>query len=446
MTYLGFTVKKNLASSLREYLKSQGRNVSEEDIDKILQRLIDVNSKRPPKESIFSGGHKYFGGSGKDFIVKDKQEINLSAKEYNEIFDGYLEKAKDIPLKTESVETLSKPEQKNSLLSEQEEKFLNDEALKSIKNHAFKTSIANMSDKQLKQIANSDNLTTDIVQLKIIAQELELRGDKEGAKTIAKTILAIEPPQLGYKEVYEDSSFKIPESEVKETVSSPIPAQQKSIEIKINPSDEEIQSNIANLTPGESYTYLQVKNQSTWGYGQNQKNVTWTRNEDNTLTKMTPDFKIDGDFGALTEKYTSDGKELISKTKLGAIYLTKGLYTTTEYSNSKPVKETTYLKDMQRIKISQGNLPHAEKILGIMSPELRIYKNDKFKNNAISIDNQTFASKELKNLKGETILTYKDGKFFNNKNEETDYEQAKKIINEQIENNDLSELVKNYNT
>ena len=323
---------------------------------------------------------------------------------------------------------------------------MNDEALKSIKNHAFKTSIANMSDKQLKQIANSDNLTTDIVQLKIIAQELELRGDKEGAKTIAKTILAIEPPQLGYKEVYEDSSFKIPESEVKETVSSPIPAQQKSIEIKINPSDEEIQSNIANLPPGESYTYLQVKNQSTWGYGQNQKNVTWTRNEDNTLTKMTPDFKIDGDFGALTEKYTSDGKELISKTKLGAIYLTKGLYTTTEYSNSKPVKETTYLKDMQKIKISQGNLPHAEKILGIMSPELRIYKNDKFKNNAISIDNQTFASKELKNLKGETILTYKDGKFFNNKNEETDYEQAKKIINEQIENNDLSELVKNYNT
>ena len=56
MTYLGFTVKKNLTSSIREYLKSQGRNVSEEDIDKILQRLIDVNSKRPPKESIFSGG------------------------------------------------------------------------------------------------------------------------------------------------------------------------------------------------------------------------------------------------------------------------------------------------------------------------------------------------------------------------------------------------------
>ena len=102
---------------------------------------------------------------------------------------------------------------------------------------------------------------------------------------------------------------------------------------------------------------------------------------------MTPDFKIDGEFGALTEIYSSDGTELLSRTKLGSNNLTKGLYTTTKYSKSKPVTESTDLKNIGKI--------DEKKILGLMTPEVITDKNTREK--AITKDNQTFTSKELKN-------------------------------------------------
>ena len=447
MGELGFTVKKNLASTIKNYLKSKGRNVSEEDIKEILQRLAEINSKRSKNESIFLGGHRYFGGNGKDFIVQKGQQINLSAKEYNEVFNGYLEKAEE-QTKTEPIGVvISKELNPENTPLETKEIKLSDEELKDIKNKAFKLSLSNMSDKQLKQIANSDSLTTDIEQLKIIAQELGARGDQEGARAIAKTIKEIESqPSNNQKTVEEAAKDKPQNLQVKQNeVEQPSEVKKSSKEIKINPTADEIQSNISNLKPNESYTYLLVKEQNTWGYGKNQKNITWTRNEDMTLTKMTPEFIINGDFGALTEKYTADGKQVLSRTKLGSSYLTKGLYTTTEYLNSKPKTETTDLRDINKITIVPGDLAHSEKILGLISPEARLYKNEELKNKAINMDSQTYTAKELKNSKGETILTYKNGKFFNSKGKETDIKKARKIIEKLLEKNDLSELVKNYN-
>lgn len=422
MSELGFTVKKNLASTIKDYLRSKGRNVSEEDINTILQRLVDVNSKRTKKESIFTGGHKYFGGSEKDFIVQKDQQINLSVDEYNKIFDGYLEK--------------------------EQETTLSEEALKSSKHQAFKVSLSNMSDKQLNQIANSANLTTDIEQLKLIAQEFRARGDEKGAESIEKTIKAIESHGKDEQETIETLSTNTAEEVISQDALQPETESEQTDkkEIKINPSEEEIQENITNLNQGESYTYLTVKDQNSWGFGKNQKPVTWTRNEDNTLTRMEPDFKIDGNFGALTEIYTADGKKLLSRTKLGSGNLTKGLYTTTKYSDSKPSTESTDLSNIYMQDDISGQFPNSLRILRLLSPEVHSYKKEVFKNNAIEKDNQTFASKEVKNANGQIVLTYKDGKMYDNKGNEIDNNQALKIIEENLEKKNLSELVKNYNT
>lgn len=452
MQDLGFTVKKDLASTIRNYLKEKGKNVTEEDINEILQRLANVNNNRPKGASIFLGGHKYFGGSNKDFVVKDGQQIDLSVKEYNEIFDGYLEKEKGFP---QIEHTDTKPAElilPKAPKPEPEDIKLSEEALKSIKQQAFKTSLSNMSDKQLLQIAHSNYLTTDTEQLEMIAHELEARGKLTESGNISKIIKIIKAPQeSNTKELADNTPVQTKEPDTENTIQAVSNDQEETPdikqslpEIKINPPEKEIQKNINNLKQGESYTYLLVKEQNSWGFGQNQKPVTWTRNDDNTLTKMTPDFQIDGDFGALTEKYNADGTQLLSRTKLGGIYLTKGLYTTTEYSDAKPVKETTDLKDIY--KTIQEDLPHTTRILGLMSPEARIYQNDKAKNNAIANDNQTFASKELKNSKGETELTYKNGTFIDNKGQEIQFNEAEQIIKRLVENQDLSELVKNYYT
>lgn len=91
-----FQINRNLASSVRNFLKKQGceRNISERDMDTILQRMAQIDKDRDTGKteggSIFKGGHKYLGGSSKDFIVQQGQVVNLSKEEYNKLFEGFL--------------------------------------------------------------------------------------------------------------------------------------------------------------------------------------------------------------------------------------------------------------------------------------------------------------------------------------------------------------------
>lgn len=89
------TVNRNLASTLRNYIKANGgKNVSEAELNSILQKVAKFDAERDAGTreggSIFSGRSKYLGGTGKDFVVQNGQQIQLSAEEFNEIFKGYL--------------------------------------------------------------------------------------------------------------------------------------------------------------------------------------------------------------------------------------------------------------------------------------------------------------------------------------------------------------------
>lgn len=98
------TVNRNLAATLKNYIKANGgKNVSEAELNNILQKVAKFDSERDSGTreggSIFSGGSKYLGGSGKDFVVKQGQQIQLSTEEFNEIFKGYID-----PVKTQETE------------------------------------------------------------------------------------------------------------------------------------------------------------------------------------------------------------------------------------------------------------------------------------------------------------------------------------------------------
>lgn len=107
------TVNKNLASTLRNYIKQNGgKNVSEAQMNQILQRLAKFDAERDAGTraggSIFDGGSKYLGGDSSNFKVKQGQEIQLSSEEFNEIFKGYID-----PVKTSEETTApAQPEKK----------------------------------------------------------------------------------------------------------------------------------------------------------------------------------------------------------------------------------------------------------------------------------------------------------------------------------------------
>ncbi len=94
------TVNKNLASTLKAYIKDNGgKNVSEAQVNEILQRVAKFDAERDngTREggSIFDGGSKYFGGGANDFKVQQGQQIQFSIAEFNEIFKGFLEPMMD---------------------------------------------------------------------------------------------------------------------------------------------------------------------------------------------------------------------------------------------------------------------------------------------------------------------------------------------------------------
>lgn len=92
-------VNRNLSSTIRNYIKEhgEGKKISEKDVSIILRKMAEVNEARnkdnDPNNSIFKGGSKYAGGSGRtNFLVNQGQKIDFTASEYNKIFDGYLDK------------------------------------------------------------------------------------------------------------------------------------------------------------------------------------------------------------------------------------------------------------------------------------------------------------------------------------------------------------------
>jgi len=171
------TVNKNLASTIKNYIASQGngKRISENDVSIILGRMAEVNEARnkdnDPNNSIFKGGSKYIGGSGRtNFLVHQDQKIDFNTSEYNKIFDGYLMKMPTEEIKPAAaeinkakIETSPKIEIKDNRTDAQKK----EDAIKQFKNAdktKVKTREVNGQKQEIVEVKDKDgNITRRII-------------------------------------------------------------------------------------------------------------------------------------------------------------------------------------------------------------------------------------------------------------------------------------------
>jgi len=555
MSGFSFDITKNLASSIRKFMGSQGNNdVSEVQMNSILSRMSEVNDDRKSGKteggSIFSGGNKYLGGDGTDFVVQKGQKVNLSEDEYNKVFDGFLSNASTKP-KAEAPKadtsnlgslTQSKPADTTGGLS--------DDAMKSVKDQQFKSQLQGMSNKELKKFAKN---TTDAEQLKLISQEYGVRGDQSTARKYAKqvhemedkakaevkpaetkpaetkptetkpaettsteakpaetkpegkevtaqtatdkAVTGVDDPQYeadmkelmnkdtktegnvataqtatdkavtGVDDPQYEADMKelmnkdtktegqvvtaqrspeapvtgvdTPEYEaartellnkdtkpVETTSTETKPAETKPAETKPKSngglSNDDIQNKISALKPGESFNYKGS------GYTAAKTPISWTRNDDNTLTKNHLESLYQNGLPKavkLSSHYEADGQTLISKdvvnTKLDAV-------TTQNYENGKLSSATTDLSKFENRIGDRG----AMRLLNAANPKLAQSRG---------ITEQRFMSNSNKEL-----VSIKDGKYYNQNGKEIEQHEADEILTKAMEKGQLGSLYQQY--
>lgn len=189
---------------------------------------------------------------------------------------------------------------------------------------------------------------------------------------------------------------------------------------------QEIQDSVNNLKAGEKYEYFEHYSISGENYSQS---VVWTRNSDNTLTKQEQLFSEvpEGYNGKTTLEthYAPDGKTKLSEEKTNVI------------GNTRYVSTEIY-KGGKRDSIITNFANAVENVSGDSTTSGAQYVKY-LKNNA-----GQFSSNEISDRNGNTLLTFKDGKFFDKKGVEMDEAAACKIIEHAKNNNTLGNLVQTY--
>ena len=210
----------------------------------------------------------------------------------------------------------------------------------------------------------------------------ESKGDLS-PQSIEKSPMGLEEPPTEIPEIEEENT-PAPISEPKQEKIS------ESKEIPVNPTQEEIRSNIDNLKPGESFAYQKVSRNA---YGSESVPVSWLRHSDNTLTEASiKRVLIDNktQYTTTKTKYKEDGKTKISSEEIN-------------FSRGKTVSKYD----------DEGNL--TQRNIDIL-PE---YWTDSvgtttFFNDALNDETLgDYSLQEFKNKKGKVVLTIKNGKCYN---------------------------------
>lgn len=376
-----------------------------------------------------------------------------------------------------SLTDVSKPEVPKEALQ------LSEEDSQKLQNDIFKNQISNMSKKQLKQFAENSN---DLNKLKMISEELGSRGKDHSKSIVDKKINLLEEQQNKSNEVQSET---VPLSNGKPPATGPSPEEnpqydaiargqsqsvqpQASTDMPVtnhppvtyndnvdnseqpekkndNLTQEQIQESINNLKPGESFNYINTLELGSPGSGFYSKNttpITWTRNNDGTLTKVSREISYNNGRGEVffdhEIQYSADGKTILQEKTVKNYRFSRGLDTTIKYSDSKKESETIDLKDLNKCN-TLGFMTPGGQLFSTITPKFS-YGDKSLAQKREDENNATYASKELKNSQGEVVLTYKDGKFYNKKGKEISDDKACDLVFKLVEKNDVSELVQNY--
>ncbi len=541
----------------------------------ILQKVAKFDAERDSGAraggSIFDGGSKYLGGSGRDFQVKQGQTIQLSVEEYNEIFAGFLDEIKEpkpenkpnIPeLQTPSLseQTLTKTSEMPSQLEKmptaetetildsvdgkvlerevngkktkisvatidgqkvrreiKEDGSLGDELVtisthgknkyvtKSEMENQMKTALGLDENAELPSdiqgsyvsvggnpvlIFKKDGKTMDQAELREYVSNLKVQTQ---ASPVPEEVAAAEeiPVADGNSTVEQKDEVVINASEVKIEKHEVGPANDPNYEASrlslvkedfnangqvgkisqgkyyingmevskdvydsakasatandtVKPENtkltpDEINAKIADLKPGEEFKYQYSSGYSLGSSSFHEsKPIKWKREDDGTLTKTTREF-VYADNGTvvlnLSEHYSADGKTLLDKdTNAKSLVCAKELKSTIHYQNGKTTDITTDLTNVDKHLLKRGlygSYDSASRLLSSLT-------------NQAKIDSDKFSSQEFRNTDGESVVIFKDNKFFNEKGKEIDFDKAHKILSKLNESGKLGSLVQIY--
>lgn len=176
---------------------------------------------------------------------------------------------------------------------------------------------------------------------------------------------------------------------------------------------------VKDLKPGETYTYTKSTSVSGTGFSsKTSQTITWKRNNDGTLTCSY----LDGAYRAsvVKENYSADGQK-VSTVSTNKHDPYKNV--TTNYDANGAVKDRT---------IDLSSLP-TSKLITSTSKQQQLMTYLKRGQNS-------YASQNITNKKGETILTYKQGKYFKPDGKEVASDKAYSMIEKEIEKGRISTI------
>lgn len=325
------TVNRNLASTLRAFIRQNGgKNVSEVQMNQILQRVAKFDAERDAGTreggSIFDGGSKYLGGSGKDFRVKQGQQIQFSAEEYNAIFEGFIEPleikketkvetppkvAVETPsVETPSVETPQKPvsevkEEPVEVVAEQKD------------NPQVKNSANELLDKNVKILFPNglpEGVTASYVniggaQTLIFKQDGKTLDQAQLRKLVSAQKDAAPVENEKVSQAPDLQAESVPVENLNTENSSDVPAQARE---KLSEKAQEVMDAITSLKPGEVYQFEKVTSELQSNNGELEKvysgtiyNITKDENGNITVTDHFNDVSV----------YDSNGQMVLSNTR-----------------------------------------------------------------------------------------------------------------------------------
>lgn len=199
---------------------------------------------------------------------------------------------------------------------------------------------------------------------------------------------------------------------------------------------EEIQNKIDNLKPGQTFEHSR-KSVVDWGSGSRveQKSITWQRNDDNTLTKIDSEFS-QGRFNSLRTNYEADGKTKISEEVINRDINSYG------GRDVKPVKSVINYKDgAKETRVTDFSDKNAMNVLSKQTNMPATTILHAFRKNA-----DDYSSQVVNNKKGEALVTYKDGKYFDKKGKEIDSDKANNILEKAFNKKQLGQMIQNYSS
>ena len=202
--------------------------------------------------------------------------------------------------------------------------------------------------------------------------------------------------------------LSLPEDQRKEML-APLIAEIENQQAVSKQSDAELKAKIPDLKPGET-----VKLSDGTSY---------KRNSDMTLTKRSLDAPTRT---YVTTTYSADSSTILSQDIPSKIKLNGNKYVPTHvtYKNGKPDCQDTDFTDIQRNSIS--NSAPSSSLLGLMRSK------------------QNYSSQVFNDNKGNALVTFKDGKYFDKKGKEIDQFKAMDILDKALDKNQLGHLIQNF--